>query len=78
VQILYYENLSGAFSAHISYSLLLKQKKEGKVALICSLYGCFLSVRIASTTPIMTMTIITAAIPSSTVPVDAKPVTGDG
>ena len=41
-------------------------------------YGRFLSVRIASTAPIMIITIITAAIPNSKLANDAKPVTGVG
>ena len=45
---------------------------------LLSSYGCFLIVRTASTTPIMIITIITAAIPNSRLPVDAKPVGGDG
>jgi hypothetical protein len=39
-------------------------------------YGRFLSIIIASTATHMTITIITAATPNSTVPVDAMPVTG--
>ena len=39
-------------------------------------YGRFLSVRTANIAPMMIITIITAAIPYSTVVVDASPVTG--
>ena len=39
-------------------------------------YGCFLVTRIASTTPIMTMTTMTAAMPYSKLAKDARPVSG--
>ena len=39
-------------------------------------YGRFLVTSIASTAPMMIITIIIAAIPYSTVSVDAKPVSG--
>ena len=60
------------------FSCFLRTKKgESDVVFIWfSPYGRFLTVRTASTAPIITITIITAAIPNSTVPVDAKPVTG--
>jgi hypothetical protein len=53
-------------------------KKGGKwfVVLVAFLYGRFLIVRSASTMPIMTITIIIAATPNSTVLVDARPVGG--
>ena len=41
------------------------------------LYGRFLSISTASTAPITIMMIANAAIPSSNVDVDAKPVTGE-
>ena len=40
-------------------------------------YGRFLSVRTASTTPMMIITIIIAAAANSTVDVDASPVGGE-
>jgi hypothetical protein len=59
----------------ITLTGLKKGKVMGWVHLL-SLYDRFLSVRIASTATHMTITIITATIPNSTVEVDAKPVTG--
>ena len=41
-------------------------------------YGRFLSITASIAAPIMTITIITAAIPSSRLLVDAKPVAGEG
>jgi hypothetical protein len=46
--------------------------------LASSAYGRFLSINTASTATHMTITIIIAATPNSTVPVDARPVTGEG
>jgi hypothetical protein len=52
-------------------------KKERKWFLFASLaYGRLLRVRIASTAPIMIITITTTAIPNSKLAVDAKPVGG--
>jgi hypothetical protein len=54
------------------------QIKKGKM-MLCSFalaYGRFLSIRTASTATHTIITIITAATPNSTVPVDAKPVGG--
>jgi hypothetical protein len=58
--------------------LLLKGLKKGESGFCFAYlaYGRFLSVSTASTATHMTITIIIAAIPNSTVPVDAKPVTG--
>ena len=60
----------------LSAAFLRTKKGESSFCFASLAYGCFLSVRIASTTPIMTITIITAAIPNSRLEVDAKPVTG--
>ena len=71
--------LTGAFSATLFSVIFFKGLKKGKVKFLCLLllYGCFLIINSASTTPIIMMTIITATIPSSTVDVDARPVGGE-
>ena len=62
-----------------TFSCFLRLKKEGEsIVFVWLFYGRFLSSRIASTTPIMIITIITAAIPYSRLANDAKPVTGVG
>ena len=77
-------NLTRAFSALIFWSLSNTfvfeglKKGESGFCLASWVYGRFLSVKTASTAPIMIMTIITAAIPNSRLPVDASPVTGEG
>ena len=74
-------NLGGTFSALILFFItyFVRTKKGGSCSWVrlLSFYGRFLSVRIASIAPIMTITIITAAIPNSRLPVDAKPEGGE-
>jgi hypothetical protein len=54
-----------------------KKRKRGSSFCLASLaYGRFLDISTAKTATHTIMTIITAAIPSSTVPVDARPVGG--
>ena len=62
-------------SPHLFFNAF-KKIKGGNVVLFGIFYGRFRSINSASTAPIMITTIITAAIPNSTVPVDAKPDTG--
>lgn len=72
-------NYARAFSAPFGFPVLfLNPKKRGKVMLIpfVSPYGLFLIVSIASTAPIMTMTMMMATIPYSMVVLDAKLVAG--
>jgi hypothetical protein len=60
----------------ISSSLFFVTKKgESGLCFASLVYGRFLSISTASTATHMTITIITAATPNSTVPVDARPVT---
>ena len=67
-----------SFSAIALFSVAFLKLKKGEsgFCLASSAYGRFLAIISASTTTHMTITIITAAIPNSTVPVDARPVTG--
>jgi hypothetical protein len=71
-------NLTRAFSALILFSIAFSELKKGRKVVFVfasTAYGRFLSISMI-TAPIMIITIITAAIPNSTVPVDARPVTG--
>jgi hypothetical protein len=58
--------------------MFLKDQKKGKgiVVLVLSFYGCFLVTSIASTTPMMTITMIIATIPYMSVLFEAKPESG--
>jgi len=60
------------------FSVTLNGLKKGKVklCLLISLYGRFLLSITKIKAPIMIITIIIATTPNSTVPVDARPVTG--
>jgi hypothetical protein len=72
-------NLTRAFSALILFRIALMELKKGKVKLcsLISLYDRFLLSISRIKAPIMIITIIIAATPNSTVPVDARPVGGE-
>ncbi len=64
-------------TAQIFLSLLLQTKKrEGIVGFAVLVYGCFLVTKIASTAPIMIMTMMIATSPYIRVLFEAKPLTG--
>ena len=71
-------NVTRAFSAPFaSPSIFSKLKKEKWIVIaIFSPYGRFLVTSIARTTPIMTITMMIATIPYSSVVFDAKPESG--
>ena len=64
------------FSSPLLLILRLKKGKVVRCVRLLYFYGRFLSISTIIAAPIMIITIITAAIPNSTVPVDASPVGG--
>jgi len=70
------QNLFGPYFFFVVFKELKKRKVMYSIRLLL-FYGRFLRVSTASIAPIMTITITITATPNSTVPVDAKPDTGE-